>query len=236
MASGAVSAETRLRLAAKAFAHTAQYDAAVASYLGAGGTTVCGRVPGSPRAPVPQAARPALRGEPAPAGRVLCRGRRAGCVDRFGVAAAGQGALVQQPRRRRHRVRVRAAVRRARLRDRQAREPLRRRRRDGHRPGLRPRVQDRSHLGVRRHHRLQPAARRRRRPARSSSASSSRSSSRPGSTRRPVRPVPARRTSACSSPAGSQPATRASRSAASTAACWSRRATRAWSPRASSRS
>ncbi len=30
---GAVSAETRLRLAAKAFAHTAQYDAAVASYL-----------------------------------------------------------------------------------------------------------------------------------------------------------------------------------------------------------
>ena len=31
---GAVSSETRLRLAAKAFAHTAQYDAAVASYLG----------------------------------------------------------------------------------------------------------------------------------------------------------------------------------------------------------
>ena len=31
---GAVSAETRLRLATKAFAHTAQYDAAVASYLG----------------------------------------------------------------------------------------------------------------------------------------------------------------------------------------------------------
>ncbi|MCJ7452086.1 MAG: bifunctional phosphoribosylaminoimidazolecarboxamide formyltransferase/IMP cyclohydrolase [Steroidobacteraceae bacterium] len=31
---GTVSAETRLRLATKAFAHTAQYDAAVASYLG----------------------------------------------------------------------------------------------------------------------------------------------------------------------------------------------------------
>ena len=31
---GSVSAETRLRLAAKAFTHTAQYDAAVASYLG----------------------------------------------------------------------------------------------------------------------------------------------------------------------------------------------------------
>jgi phosphoribosylaminoimidazolecarboxamide formyltransferase / IMP cyclohydrolase len=33
-AGGGVSAETRLRLATKAFAHTAQYDAAVASYLG----------------------------------------------------------------------------------------------------------------------------------------------------------------------------------------------------------
>jgi phosphoribosylaminoimidazolecarboxamide formyltransferase/IMP cyclohydrolase len=33
-ADGAVSPETRLRLAAKAFAHTAQYDATVASYLG----------------------------------------------------------------------------------------------------------------------------------------------------------------------------------------------------------
>ena len=30
---GGVSQETRLRLATKAFAHTAQYDAAVASYL-----------------------------------------------------------------------------------------------------------------------------------------------------------------------------------------------------------
>ena len=34
---GGVSAETRLRLATKAFAHTAQYDAAVASYLGRAG-------------------------------------------------------------------------------------------------------------------------------------------------------------------------------------------------------
>jgi phosphoribosylaminoimidazolecarboxamide formyltransferase/IMP cyclohydrolase len=34
---GSVSAETRLRLATKAFAHTAQYDAAVASYLGRAG-------------------------------------------------------------------------------------------------------------------------------------------------------------------------------------------------------
>ena len=52
--------------------------------------------------------------------------------DRDRPAAPGQGALVQQHRRRGHRARVRAPVRRARLRDREAREPLRRRRGRGH--------------------------------------------------------------------------------------------------------
>jgi phosphoribosylaminoimidazolecarboxamide formyltransferase/IMP cyclohydrolase len=42
---GAVSAETRLRLAAKAFTHTAQYDAAVSSYLGQAARPSAGEFP-----------------------------------------------------------------------------------------------------------------------------------------------------------------------------------------------
>jgi phosphoribosylaminoimidazolecarboxamide formyltransferase/IMP cyclohydrolase len=42
---GGVSAETRLRLATKAFAHTAQYDAAVASYLGRAARPSSGEFP-----------------------------------------------------------------------------------------------------------------------------------------------------------------------------------------------
>jgi len=42
---GTVSAETRLRLATKAFAHTAQYDAAVASYLGQSARPSAGAFP-----------------------------------------------------------------------------------------------------------------------------------------------------------------------------------------------
>ena len=53
------------------------------------------------------------------------------------------------------------AVRRARLRDRQARQSLRRRAPAASlRRGLRPRLSHRSDLGLRRHHRLQPRARR----------------------------------------------------------------------------
>ena len=111
-----------------------------------------------------------LRREPAPAGGVLRRGRHAGRVATARPAAPGQGALLQQPRRCGRRARVRGQFDGARLRDRQARQPLRRRgRRDTlraydkaypHRPDLR----------VRRHHRLQPAAGRELTARRSSSA------------------------------------------------------------------
>ena len=119
------------------------------------------RIPRPAGPAVPQAPRPALRREPAPAGRVLRRHRQPGRVGGLGLAAAGQGALLQQPRRRGHRLRVRAAVRGARLRDREARQPLRRRRGGQPARGLRPCVPHRPDLGVRRHHRLQPPARRR---------------------------------------------------------------------------
>ncbi len=108
---GGVSGETRLRLATKAFSHTAQYDAMVAAYLDKRGAALGRRVPGTAVDAVPQAAGPALRREPAPAGGVLRRERRARRQHRRRVAAAGQGALVQQHRRRRHGLRMRAAVR-----------------------------------------------------------------------------------------------------------------------------
>jgi hypothetical protein len=67
------------------------------------------RIPGPAGAAVPQAPRPALRREPAPAGRVLRGDRQPGRVGGLGLATAGQGTLVQQPRRRGHRLRVRPA-------------------------------------------------------------------------------------------------------------------------------
>ena len=80
-------------------------------------------------AAVRQAAGPALRREPAPERGVLprrCDPRRARSPTR---AAAGQGAVLQQHRRRRRGVGMRARVRRAGLRHRQARQSLRRRHR-----------------------------------------------------------------------------------------------------------
>ena len=88
-------------------------------------------------------------------------------------AAAGQGALVQQHRRCRRGLGMRQELRHAGLRDRQARQPLRRRA-SAQDPleAYAKALQDRSDLGLRRHHRLQPhrstAPRRRRSPSSSS--------------------------------------------------------------------
>ena len=68
--------------------------------------------------------------------RDLAAGAR---LARHGEAAAGQGALVQQHRRRRRGVGVRQELRRAGVRDRQARQPVRRRRRRRLRPRPTPR-------------------------------------------------------------------------------------------------
>ncbi len=85
-------------------------------------------LPGDAAAGLREGPGSALRGEPAPACGLL---PRPGCPRRErrpAAGSAGQGAVLQQHRRRRHRHRVRAAVRRARLRHRQARQSLRRRR------------------------------------------------------------------------------------------------------------
>ena len=100
----------------------------------------------------------ALRREPAPGGGLLPRrpARRGllGALD----AAAGQGAQLQQHRRCRRGLGMRQDLRRAGLRHRQARQPLRRGRRRAPGRGLRQGLEDRPDLGLRRHHRLQPAA------------------------------------------------------------------------------
>ena len=103
---GTVSAETRLRLATKAFAHTAQYDAAVASYLDR--DTSAERAIEFPELlALHYRKRMDLRyGEnPHQQAAFYRRARsRAGAGVELGVATAGQGPFVQQPRRCRHRV------------------------------------------------------------------------------------------------------------------------------------
>ena len=110
VAAGGFTLEQRQRLAAEAFAHTAAYDVAVASWLGVGAGAARGRVllPGVRRRDVHQGRRPALRREPAPAGRAL---RRRLWRSRRGRAAARQGDVLQQLRRHRRRAPGRVHVR-----------------------------------------------------------------------------------------------------------------------------
>ena len=77
--------------------------------------------------------------------------------------AAGQGAVVQQHRRRGRGPGNACALRQHRLRHRQARQPVRRGDRRRHAARLPAGLQDRPDLGLRRHHRLQPPGRRRHR-------------------------------------------------------------------------
>src|SRR5690606_33728284 len=72
--------------------------------------------------------------------------------------AAGQGAELQQHRRQRRGLGMRAPVRRPGLRDRQARQPLRRGRGRRRGRGLRASLRHRPDQRLRRHHRLQPPA------------------------------------------------------------------------------
>ena len=147
----------RARLAAEAFVHTATYDIAVASWMGErGGPDRRGlRVPRLGRCDLGPCRCPALRREPPPGRRALhlrARPRRTG----LGRAAARQGDVVQQLRRRRCGVPRGLRLRRAGGRDHQARQPVRHRDRRRHRPGARPRARHRPGVGVRRGHRGEP--------------------------------------------------------------------------------
>ena len=102
--------------------------------------------------------RPLLRREPAPARRVLPAGRLAHAPALDGAPAPGPAALVQQPLRPRCGAQGRARVRGPRLRDHQAREPLRRGGGADRDRGLRARLRVRSGQRLRRHHRGEPPA------------------------------------------------------------------------------
>ena len=112
----------------KAFAHTAAYDGAIANYLT--------RSTRAQRREFPGRAQPAVRTSCRTCATARTRTRRAAFYrdaqpvagrPRALPAAAGQGALLQQHRRRRRGVGMREELRRAGVRHRQARQPLRRR-------------------------------------------------------------------------------------------------------------
>ena len=140
-ANGELSLETRRELAAEAFATTAAYEAAIAAWFARASRR-------SPRRFVPalrEGARPLVRREPAPARGVLRRGRARGAhllsrVEQLHGKELSFNNLNDLSAARLARARVRGA----RLRDREAREPVRRRdRRDGRR-GVRARARLRS--------------------------------------------------------------------------------------------
>ena len=155
---GGFTLEQRKRLAAEAFVHTATYDVHVASWMGnvltdtsdgAGFPAWVGGDLGPRRGA-------ALRREPAPAGRALprrLRRRRA----RAGRAAARQGDVLQQLRRRRRGPAGGVRLRRAGGRDHQARQPVRHRGRRRRRRGAPQGPRVRPGLGVRRRDRGEPA-------------------------------------------------------------------------------
>ena len=153
---GSTDIVMRQKLAAKAFAHTAQYDAMVSAYF----TGAIGNA--SPTFPddlnLSFRKRSDLRyGEnPHQQAAFYADPRAIGASIAQARQAAGQGAVVQQHRRQRYRARMRAPVRRAGMRDRQTRQSLRRRAGRHHQGGLRARLSHRSDLRVRRHHRRQP--------------------------------------------------------------------------------
>ena len=106
---GSLSLEFRKKLAAKAFARTAAYDAAISRLVR---RDAGGRASGLARLRRPARKRHALRREPAPGGRLL-RDRRQAAGRRDRAAAAGQAALLQQHQRHRRRLRAGRRIRSA---------------------------------------------------------------------------------------------------------------------------
>ncbi len=161
VAAAASTSVERQRLAAAAYAHTASYDAAVASWFASvyAADERRQRLPAYIGAAWDRAGGAALRREPAPARRALHL-RRSGRPGR-GRAAARQGDVLQQLRRRRRRTPRRVRLRRAVRGDHQARQPVRHRGRRRRRRGAPQGARLRPRVGVRRRHRRQPRRHRR---------------------------------------------------------------------------
>ena len=127
---GTTSLDLRKRLAAKAFAATAAYDAMIASWFAFADQGE--RFPDDAAADPEARRRAALRREPAPAGGALPPSRPGGARHRPGRAGAGQGAELQQSTTmptRRSSWSPSSATRAPTVRHRQARQSLRRRHR-----------------------------------------------------------------------------------------------------------
>ena len=129
----------------EAFATTAAYDAAIARWFGE-----TRAVPGAADAQLPEGRRPPVRREPAPARRLLrARSARAGtCSRASSSSAAGSSRTTTSPTSTAPAASL-ARVRAAGRRDRQAREPVRRRGRRLDRGGVRARARRRPGLRVR---------------------------------------------------------------------------------------
>ena len=126
---GAACLDFRRRMARKAYARTAAYDAAISTWMaGDLGEPFPERMSVRRRAPIAAA----LWREPAPARRLLCH-RPQAARPCHRQAAAGQGAELQQPQRHRRGVRAGGRVPGAHHRHHQARQSVRRRERQ--RPG-----------------------------------------------------------------------------------------------------
>ena len=192
---GRLSLATRTELAAKAFACTARYDAAISTWFA---TRTYEGFPPAWRDAYEKVTDLRYGENPHQRAAFYARVGLAHAPARRGRAAARQGAVVQQPARSQRRARARRGVRRAGVRDRQAQQPLRLR-------GRRQRPRRlRTRLRVRPAERLRRRDRRSTAPSTSSSrkrspSSSSRCCSRPATTRRRSRCCRRRRTCACSS-------------------------------------
>ena len=124
---GATDIAMRQTLAAKAFAHTAQYDAMVSAYFTGAIAAESPTFPDDLNLSFRKRLTCATARTRISAPRSTRDPRAIGASVEATRAAAGQGALLQQHRRQRHGARVRAAVRRTGLRDRQACQSMRRR-------------------------------------------------------------------------------------------------------------
>ena len=143
-ASGELSLDTRRRLAAEAFAHTAAYEAAIATWFDARE-----EFPDPLVVSLDKVLDLAYGENPHQHAAYYARARRSPPPALAGRAARRQGALVQQPRRLSTARGASRASSRCRPRDRQAREPVRRRGRHHRRGGVRQGARRRPDLGVR---------------------------------------------------------------------------------------
>ena len=162
LSNGGTTLALRRHLATKVYAHTARYDGLIANWLGTRAD------PEKPEVFPPslhlsfERSQSLRYGENPHQSAALYVEKQVPPGTVAAARARRQGTVLQQHRRCRRRARMRESLPEgAGLRDRQACQPLRCRARRKSSGSLRARLRDRPGVGVRRHHRVQPAAGRR---------------------------------------------------------------------------